>query len=190
MTVMVGFTVYLVVACWLIVGGYWVISSLFVKRTVERESLWWRLLIPIIFFVGVSLNRDRLPALDAKLWSHTLAVGLGGDVIVLLGVGVVLWARIVLGGNWSGNVAIKEDHELIARGPYAYARHPIYSGFLLMGLGSAVIYGRLGGLVFLAAAAFGLWLKALREERLLARHFPAAYPPYKERVKALIPFVI
>jgi protein-S-isoprenylcysteine O-methyltransferase Ste14 len=147
------------------------------------------LLIPVIVFVGFSLN-GRLPALDATLWGETVAVGFGGDVITLLGVGVVMWARIVLGGNWSGNVAIKEDHELIESGPYAYARHPIYSGFLLMGLGSAMIYGGLGGFIFLAAAALGLWVKAMQEERLLARHFPADYAPYRARVKALIPFVV
>jgi protein-S-isoprenylcysteine O-methyltransferase Ste14 len=187
---MIDLTSYFVIACWAIVAVYWAISALFVKRSVERQGAGWRLLIPVIVFVGVSLNRDGLPVMDARLWSHTLVVGLAGDFIVLLGFAVVLWARIVLGGNWSGNVAIKEAHELIQHGPYAYARHPIYSGFLIMGLGSAVIYGLMGGFIFLAVTAFGFWLKVLQEERLLTSHFPTAYGPYKARVKALIPFLV
>jgi protein-S-isoprenylcysteine O-methyltransferase Ste14 len=95
----------------------------------------------------------------------------------------------VLGTNWSGTITFKEDHELIQRGPYAYVRHPIYSGLLLMGLGTAVESGRLASFGLLAAVAAGFAVKAHLEERLMTRHFPEAYPPYRRRVRALIPGV-
>ena len=102
---------------------------------------------------------------------------------------VALWARKTLAGNWSADPMIKENHELIERGPYAYVRHPIYSGMLLMMLGAAIFSGRAGAFAILAIIFFSLWYKARQEERLLTEHFPEEYPKYKARVKALIPFI-
>ena len=48
-----------------------------------------------------------------------------------------VWARIVLGRNWSGIVTVKQDHELITAGPYRWVRHPIYTGLLIAFAGSA-----------------------------------------------------
>jgi protein-S-isoprenylcysteine O-methyltransferase Ste14 len=35
----------------------------------------------------------------------------------------------------------------------------------------------------------GFWFKLRAEEQLLTQHFPDAYPAYRRRVRALIPFV-
>ena len=47
----------------------------------------------------------------------------------------------VLGGNWSSDVTLKRDHELVVDGPYAFVRHPIYTGILLALLGTALAVG-------------------------------------------------
>jgi protein-S-isoprenylcysteine O-methyltransferase Ste14 len=36
---------------------------------------------------------------------------------------------------------LKEDHELIRRGPYAFVRHPIYTGFFFAMIGTALTVG-------------------------------------------------
>jgi protein-S-isoprenylcysteine O-methyltransferase Ste14 len=103
---------------------------------------------------------------------------------------ITIWARVVLGGNWSGNITFKENHELIEHGPYRYVRHPIYSGLCLMVLGSTTILsGRVAGLIPPIIFFLGFWSKARREEKLLTKHFPDTYPDYKARVKAFIPFL-
>jgi protein-S-isoprenylcysteine O-methyltransferase Ste14 len=63
---------------------------------------------------------------------------------VLAGLAQALWARVALGGNWSGQVTLKQKHELIRHGPYAHVRHPICSAILLMLLGTALAIGTLG----------------------------------------------
>ena len=68
-------------------------------------------------------------------------------------------------------------------------RHPIYSGHLLMGLGTATASGSLVGFVGLISLAVGFWVKLNQEERLLTRGFPEEYPAYQARVKALVPFL-
>jgi protein-S-isoprenylcysteine O-methyltransferase Ste14 len=120
----------------------------------------------------------------------TWMVDLVADSLTAIGLGIMLWARVTLGGNWSGNVVLKEDHELVERGPYQYVRHPIYSGLLLMYLGLAIYSAYVGTLIALIAVVVGLWFKSRQEERLLTKHFPQAYASYKARVPALIPFVL
>ena len=56
-------------------------------------------------------------------------------------------------------MTLKENHELIQGGPYRVVRHPIYSGLLLMILGTAILIGRVGGLVVLAFCSCGLWVE-------------------------------
>ena len=100
-----------------------------------------------------------------------------------------LWARATLGTNWSGTVTFKQDHDLITSGPYAFVRHPIYTGMLLMLLGTAIINGHAIGFGVLAFVTLSLWLKAREEEKMMIKHFPDAYPAYKARVRALVPFL-
>jgi protein-S-isoprenylcysteine O-methyltransferase Ste14 len=97
--------------------------------------------------------------------------------------------RALLGSNWSATVTVKQHHELIRRGPYAIVRHPIYSGFLLGVLGTALALGEVRGLVALALAFAGWYLKARNEEQFLVEQFGDAYVGYRRNVKQLIPFV-
>jgi protein-S-isoprenylcysteine O-methyltransferase Ste14 len=174
--------------CWVVAVMVWIVSALFIKRTVER-SLGWARLLTLVAVIWVFEVVYRTGGLEQTLWSQTAAIGVLADLFTVAGLAVALWARAVLGRNWSGGIAFKEDHELIQHGPYAYVRHPIYSGFLLMGLGTAVESGRLVSFVLLVAAAVVLAVKAHLEERLMTSHFPKAYPDYRRRVKALIPGV-
>lgn len=64
-----------------------------------------------------------------------------GLALTLLGPGLSVCARAQLGGNRSGTVTLKEDHELIRGGSYRRVRHPIYPGILLAMPGSAVAEG-------------------------------------------------
>ena len=100
------------------------------------------------------------------------------------------WARLWIAGNWSSDVTLKRDHELVTTGPYRWVRHPIYTGVLLALLGSALAVGEWRGLlaVILAGAAF--WRKLGIEEAVMRRQFGAAYASYAEHVPALIPFVL
>jgi protein-S-isoprenylcysteine O-methyltransferase Ste14 len=174
--------------CWFVFMIVWAVSAFFVKRTVERSwggTRWLVILLGLMLF-GTLL---RFGGMWPPLWARTARTGALGALVTAAGLAVAVWARFILGRNWSGTITFKEDHELITRGPYAYVRHPIYSGLLLMMLGTAIESARLRTFLLLALVLVVLRIKAHFEEKLMIRHFPEAYPEYRRRVKALIPGV-
>lgn len=180
-----------VVLCWVVTGVVWFISALSLKPTRERQPLFSRLLylwltaaVAVLLIGGVHQLR-----LTRAILPHTLGVALLADVIVLAGCVIAVWARVMLGGNWSSRVALKENHELIQRGPYRVVRHPIYSGLLLMTLGTVLLAGTVGAFAALVICFGGFWIKLRQEEALLTKRL-AGYSEYKARTKALVPFVL
>jgi protein-S-isoprenylcysteine O-methyltransferase Ste14 len=185
---------YIILACWIIFLLYWFVTWSSVKPTQERTwsggSFRW-VIIGVVAIIVLFLKFFGLPIplFTISLISHSELLSVVSVILVGIGLVIALVARGTLAGNWSQDVDIKVDHELITTGVYRYARHPIYTGVLLMGLGSVLLLGTLSGLLgFLFLLGFFLF-KVRREEKLLTQHFPKEYPVYKNHTKALIPFV-
>jgi len=102
---------------------------------------------------------------------------------------VAIWSRFYIGRNWSATVTVKEGHELIRSGPYSVVRHPIYSGFLLALLGTAIYMGQVRGLVAVGLAMIVWKIKSLREESFMQSEFGEQYVQYRRHVKGLVPFI-
>jgi len=104
----------------------------------------------------------------------------------------VLLARIrplVSRRNWSAIVSIKEDHQLVRSGPYAFVRHPIYSGLLLGILGTAVAFGEWRLPRRAAPRDSGIPAESPARRAISFQQFGSEYERYRTSVKALIPFV-
>jgi protein-S-isoprenylcysteine O-methyltransferase Ste14 len=107
--------------------------------------------------------------------------------LTLAGIGLAIWARWHIAGNWSGTVTLKEGHELIRTGPYSRIRHPIYTGILLAALGSAIEIGRIAGLIALALGWGSFWFKARREESFLREEFGAQFEEHCKQTGMFLP---
>jgi protein-S-isoprenylcysteine O-methyltransferase Ste14 len=177
--------------CWIAWALYWLLMAFATKRTVERGSLLgYRVVVVVIVAVALAAGRLLDVSPHTRLWHTPLGVGIAADALVVAGVAFTVWARVTLGRNWSAEVTFKQGHELIESGPYALARHPIYTGLIAMGLGTAIDYGRVIGFALFVAVVGGLAWKARDEEHMMRSHFPDAYAAYKARVRAIIPFVL
>jgi protein-S-isoprenylcysteine O-methyltransferase Ste14 len=181
----------LLLGMWLAWMLYWLVSSLTAKANQRRESPGSRLSHVLPLLIGVCLivwpqvnipwlSDPLLPDVPARFW---LAVAL-----VALGLGFTVWARVHLGRNWSGTVTQKQGHELIRSGPYAYVRHPIYTGLLTALLGSAIALGELRGFLGVAIVLAAFWRKLRIEEGFMRELFPGQYERYMAEVPALVPF--
>ena len=190
------FTGQFIILCYIILLVYWFAKASKVKRDIKKRNLWWWRIPPFamlgIIFVSLKIGGHLSQYIVVILWPSAgtnFMIGIIADIVCLTGLIVALWARTTLSGNWNAGATLKEDHELIKRGPYSLVRHPIYSGILLMFFSIAIWYGRIAGFAFFASCFLAYWLKAINEEDLMMQHFPNEYPEYKKNVKALIPFV-
>jgi protein-S-isoprenylcysteine O-methyltransferase Ste14 len=181
---------------WLLWLLYWGVSAIGVKpaaRVESSASRFGKYVLPIIIAVillwdrrgwlrGTILDQRFLPA---ELWIVWL-----GFFLTVAGLAFTCWARVILGRNWSGVVQLKQDHELIVRGPYSIVRHPIYTGLLLAFLGSAIAVGEWRALLATLIVGISFWRKLRLEERWLCELFGEQYRNYMLRVKALVPWVL
>jgi protein-S-isoprenylcysteine O-methyltransferase Ste14 len=176
----------IVQALWAILIVYWIILASGNKDTKIRQRRGFRLAYIFILFGATYFlaSRHRYPLFP--ITPVTQAIGI---VLCAAGVALAIWARRILGTNWSGRVVIKHDHELIQRGPYQFVRNPIYSGLLLALLGTVfALNPTTNGLLIYGVWVLAFYVKARQEEQLLSREFGEQYAQYKQRVRAaLIP---
>jgi protein-S-isoprenylcysteine O-methyltransferase Ste14 len=164
---------------------YWIVAAFSAKRGRPR---WSRELLIRVVIVGAAIALARAGAfrgraVDTDPWR--VAVGL---VVFALGLGLAVQARRHLGRNWGLPMTQNDQPELVTSGPYRLVRHPIYTGILLGGLGTAVALSW----VWLAAVALaGIYFvaSATVEERYLAEQFPDEFPAYRRSTRMLVPFV-
>ena len=180
---------------WLLWLMYWGISALRVKPAMRVESRASRLgrLVLLVSLAALLLRRyawlngsflnERF--VPDQMWIVWLGFG-----VTVIGLAFTCWARVVLGQNWSGTVQLKQDHELIVRGPYSFVRHPIYTGVLVAFFGTALAIGEWHALIGVALLAVAFWRKLRLEERWLCELFGEPYRNYMRHVKALVPWVI
>jgi protein-S-isoprenylcysteine O-methyltransferase Ste14 len=178
---------------WAAWAVYWFVAARVVKETRREESLLSRAghIVPLGIAAWM-LWTPTLPQhfLEGRFLPDAPATYWTGVVLVAAGLLFAIWARNVLGRNWSGTVTLKQDHELIRSGPYDYVRHPIYTGLLIAFAGSAIARGEWRGVLALAIAFAALWRKLRLEERWMIETFGDAYRRYQAEVRALIPFVL
>jgi len=174
---------------WYVFGTYWAITWLRVKPTKAREKSADRLLTVAIVALGFCLlfKQWTIGPLGARFVREKAGIMWLGVAITWVGVMVAIWARYTLGEYWSARVTLKEGHQLIRSGPYAFVRHPIYTGMFLAALGTVLVGGEWGGILALLLLITAHTRKAFREESLLTREFGEEYTNYRRRTGFLFP---
>jgi protein-S-isoprenylcysteine O-methyltransferase Ste14 len=177
------------IALWVGFSLYWEYAARNSSQAASAETRGSRLVHLAIVSAGQLCVIVAVPGLRARLWPDAdWAVALG-LLLVVASVGLAVWARRCLGRHWSGEITTKVDHELITAGPYAFVRHPIYTGVLGMCVGTTLVAGELHALVGTALVVIAYARKIHLEEKNLTSSFGPAWESYRARTKALIPGV-
>jgi len=179
-------------ALWVAWAIYWFVSAMHAKKPVRREELASRCVYVLLGITGgLLIAWPRRPGgwLVERLWPRSPPAYWVGLALLCAGLAFAVWARGVLGRNWSGSVTVKEGHELIRSGPYAYVRHPIYTGLIVALLGTAVTIGIVRAFLGMALIVASFLRKLRIEERFMRETFPGQYERYSAAVPALIPFL-
>jgi protein-S-isoprenylcysteine O-methyltransferase Ste14 len=119
------------------------------------------------------------------VWELAVSIVLGPPSVALA------WASTRhLGKQWRYQAALRDDHELIRTGPYAWVRHPIYTSMLGMVLATGFCWTWWP--LFVAGVAVfvvGTEVRVRSEDKLLAERFGETFAAYRKKVPGFIPFL-
>ena len=155
--------------------------------TAERRPLQRFIMLGVsLGFIGLLV----VPALDFRFkWSAVPLAGVViGDALFALGFGFI--ARVYRENTFtSATIEVADGQRVIATGPYAIVRHPMYASALLYLVGTPLALGSYWGLLAVAfMLPFLIW-RLVDEERLLAQDL-RGYTDYQKRVRyRLVPFL-
>ena len=117
-----------------------------------------------------------------------IAAGVLAIVAAIGSVWLFTTALKTLGKEWSITARLVEGHKLATSGPYAYVRHPIYTGMLgmLVATGLAISHW-IALLAALLIFFIGTIIRMRSEDRLLREAFGEQFENYAQRVSAIVP---
>ncbi len=132
------------------------------------------LLLAVLRLLDAGLGKPTITAHPGYL--HPAAV-----VLILSGVMLHAWSFVTLRGWW-------RNGRLCTRGPFRYVRHPMYTAWITLITGGAVLFFNswimLAGPVLLHL----LWHKLVpREEKMMAAVFGDTYQTYAARTGRFLP---
>jgi protein-S-isoprenylcysteine O-methyltransferase Ste14 len=150
-----------------------------------RRGEGWGVLqsIVLVAMVACAVVGPRWPP-SVQPWLRTF-----GFVLEAAGAGMLILSRITLGRAFTPLPRPRDRSTLRSTGIYARARHPLYGGLLVFGLGLSLHRSPLV-LAPTAVLAVVFWLKSIREEAWLAERYPE-YPAYRRATpNRFIPWII
>lgn len=150
----------------------------------EKKQKWIQLQASCLF-MGAMI----LPSLDHRFsWSAVpLPVVVTGDVFVALGFLIVL--RVFKENTFTAaTISVTPEQQVVSSGPYALVRHPMYSGALVLLLGTPLALASWWGLLMFIPMTLTVAWRAREEEEFLCKRL-SGYQEYCQRVRyRLVPF--
>jgi protein-S-isoprenylcysteine O-methyltransferase Ste14 len=141
--------------------------------------------LAMIDFIAVML----IPAFDHRFaWSAVPpSVTAAGNILVVLGF-LIVFLTFKENTFTSAIIEVRSEQKIVSTGPYAFVRHPMYIGALIMLLGVPLALGSWWGLLTIIPMTLVIVWRLLEEEKFLAENL-SGYSDYQNKVKyRLLPF--
>jgi protein-S-isoprenylcysteine O-methyltransferase Ste14 len=129
-------------------------------------------------------------ALDHRFgWSQVpTAICLVGDVLVAVGLGVAMQV-LIQNSHAAATIRVEAGQTLVSTGLYGLVRHPMYTGNVIVMVGTPLALGSYWGLVFIVSGLIVLGLRIRDEEKLLQEELDG-YREYTRKVRSrLVPLM-
>lgn len=173
-------------------GGIWQGTHQPLGRAVGRPYTrlpWWLLggFSALYVLLLVRLWRPLPVRLAPPARAAVLAAGVA---LYAGGLALIAAGRCALGSMYNVSSALGAQlyagHRLVTTGPFAVVRHPMYAGALAWAVGAVLLYRTWAVLLILAHMPV-LWVRARREEAVLAREFGESWQAYRRQVPSGVP---
>jgi protein-S-isoprenylcysteine O-methyltransferase Ste14 len=160
------------------------------RAAVQREGI----AAFLVRFVGFFLVIGLLVAFALQpVWLAALSIPIpdvlrwAGFFLGLAGLGIWIWAQIVLGKEWSPQLQLREKHRLVTSGPYSRMRHPIYSGMILWAGGLALLTANWIFVIVAVLVCAVFVTRVPKEEQMMIGEFGDEYREYMKRTGRIFP---
>ncbi|HTR19074.1 MAG TPA: isoprenylcysteine carboxylmethyltransferase family protein [Candidatus Paceibacterota bacterium] len=131
-----------------------------------------------------------LPILDHRYGLSPVPAWMSilGNVIIVLSFLFIFW--VIKVNSWAAsNIRVEEGQKVVDTGPYAYVRHPMYAGAILLFVGMPLAFGSWWTIALIVPFFPVLLWRLLDEERILRKDLPG-YTEYTQKVRyRLVPFI-
>jgi protein-S-isoprenylcysteine O-methyltransferase Ste14 len=122
-------------------------------------------------------------ALPLPLWLQILGIIIGIAALILF-----IWVHRHLGKNFSINLKIFSEQQLVDTGPYRLVRHPMYTAFYLLHIAAFLITANwFIGVTWISGLTVIIFLRIKREERMMLEIFGNRYRSYMQRTGRFLP---
>jgi protein-S-isoprenylcysteine O-methyltransferase Ste14 len=186
------------VATWIVVGSAYTVyvakhdPALLKRRTEtgishEKEPT-QKIVVFCLFFVFIALL--VLPPLDVRFgWSSVpWYVSVFGDALFAVSF-YIFYLVSKVNTYAAGNVRVEEGQKVVSTGVYGSVRHPMYSGAIILIVGTPLALGSWWSLLLIPLFLPILYFRMANEEKVLARDLPG-YTEYMSRVRyRLVPYI-
>lgn len=110
-----------------------------------------------------------------------------GAVILFLGHALFGWTLWAIGPSFGFRPQVIAEHRLVTRGPYRFARHPMYTALHTMYLGTFLLVPSWFFLICFGTALVGNVIRAQEEERVLLQRYGQDYVVYQKTTGRFFP---
>lgn len=165
------------------------------KNKVQKQSLQWKSIVrdftAIIsaFATAIAMGFALLEAALRENDILTFTQIILGTVIMIIGWAIAYLANREIGANWSPVVEKTERQELVTSGIYSLVRHPLYLSGLLILAGTNLYFSNKWAWIGFIIVFITVLFRIPVEERELVERYGDEYILYKQKTKAIIPWV-
>jgi protein-S-isoprenylcysteine O-methyltransferase Ste14 len=156
------------------------------KRVRRQSFVGWLLGLVILaanLFIAYASQREMF------IFPNPLFLSWMGVVFCAIGYFLIYWSGLSLGRQYSAEVTIQKDHQLITTGPYKLIRHPRYLGIFLVTIGLTLLFHVWIGFAFVVAVLGLILFRIKDEENLMHSHFGKTWEEYRRHSWRLVPYL-
>ena len=148
--------------------------------------------IPLTIYILTAILGSRYPALNpfSHASGHLWLTFLGGGALMMTVIHIISNGLTVIGFviMWKGWKLIHDAKDsLVMEGPYAYVRHPQYSGLFVIMIGMLIQWPTIITALMFHVLVFIYYRLSKKEEDEMIKTFGDEYKQYRGRVPMFIP---
>ena len=105
----------------------------------------------------------------------------------IFGIALLTWVHIHLGKQWSADLQLNPDHQLIESGPYSRIRHPMYTALITVYLALGIVSSNYIISTVFIMIIFSVVIRIPDEEKMMMGKFGERYKIYMQKTGRLLP---